>query len=179
MPPTPLKQYCFKKKGIPLCFLSCRISASIYWARSQGIKVLLVVHCEAAGSAVRDRQRRARELCRTRRNAAALKGDEGLLPATKAGACRTGRVQCCSEGCSSKISPAAELRARRLPSERRKSSGCFHREVRTAEVSRTSGSWMRQGQKAEWDTFFGAVLAQGGDDFRKVPGTPSCERPGF
>ena len=92
VPPNPLKQYCFKKKGIPLCFLSCRISASIYWARSQGIKVLLVVHCEAAGSAVRDRQRRARELCRTRRNAAALKGDEGLLPATKAGACRTGRV---------------------------------------------------------------------------------------
>ena len=80
------------------------------------------------------RQRRARELCK-HGDAAALKGDEGLLPATKAGACRTGQVQRCSEGCS-KFTPAAELRARRPPSEGRKSSGGFHREVRTCSKLR-------------------------------------------
>ena len=81
------------------------------------------------------RQRRARELCK-HGDAAALKGDEGLLPATKAGACRaTGQVQRCSEGCS-KFTPAAELRARRPPSEGRKSSGGFHREVRTCSSNK-------------------------------------------
>ena len=72
----------------------------------------------------------------TRRNAAALKGDEGLLPAKKAGACRTGQVQRCSEGCGSKFTPAVDLRARRRPSEGRKSSGSFHCEVRASSKLR-------------------------------------------